>query len=156
MFDLAEQLEFTATSEDGRVLDALAHAKRHQSARGEYITAVDEEGSNSFGTRTQIGTGWNAYTFTGVTDLNADTYPDVIARDTSGALWLYPGNGSDGFGTRSQIGTGWNAYTFAGIGDFNGDGNPDVIAREDATGILWLYPRTATAFNTRQQTGSSW
>lgn len=44
MFDLAEKLEFTATSEDGRVLDALAHAQRHQGARGEYITAFDEEG----------------------------------------------------------------------------------------------------------------
>ncbi|MFF4829502.1 DUF4158 domain-containing protein [Streptomyces sp. NPDC001312] len=44
MFDLAEKLQFTATSEDGRVLDALAHAQRHQSARGECITAFDEEG----------------------------------------------------------------------------------------------------------------
>ncbi|MEU1216379.1 Tn3 family transposase [Streptomyces sp. NPDC005790] len=44
MFDLAEKLEFTATSEDRRVLDALAHAQRHQGARGEYITAFDEKG----------------------------------------------------------------------------------------------------------------
>ncbi|MFI1499236.1 hypothetical protein [Streptomyces platensis] len=44
MFDLAEKLEFTATSEDGRVLDALAHARWHQAARGEYITAFDEMG----------------------------------------------------------------------------------------------------------------
>lgn len=44
MFDLAEKLEFTETSEDRRVLDALAHATRHQGARGEYITAFDEEG----------------------------------------------------------------------------------------------------------------
>jgi hypothetical protein len=44
MFDLAEKLEFTATSEDGRVLDALAHARRHQAARGEHITAFDEMG----------------------------------------------------------------------------------------------------------------
>ncbi|WP_094792137.1 Tn3 family transposase [Streptomyces kasugaensis] len=46
MFDLAgaEKLEFTATSEDFRVLDALAHAQRHQAARGEYITAFNEEG----------------------------------------------------------------------------------------------------------------
>ncbi|MEU3602868.1 hypothetical protein ABZ714_29795 [Streptomyces sp. NPDC006798] len=44
MFDLAEKPEFTATSEDGRVLDALAHAQRHQSARGEYITAFDARG----------------------------------------------------------------------------------------------------------------
>lgn len=44
MFDLAEKLEFTATSEDGRVLDALAHAQRHQAARGEYISALSEDG----------------------------------------------------------------------------------------------------------------
>lgn len=46
MFDLADndKLEFTATSEDSRVLDALAHARRHQAARGEYITAFNEEG----------------------------------------------------------------------------------------------------------------
>ncbi|MFE4724182.1 hypothetical protein ACFRLW_49120, partial [Streptomyces sp. NPDC056728] len=30
--------EFTTTSEDGRVLAALAHAMRHESARGEYST----------------------------------------------------------------------------------------------------------------------
>lgn len=44
MFDLAEKLEFTATSEDGRVLDALAHAQRHQTARGEHISALSEDG----------------------------------------------------------------------------------------------------------------
>ncbi|WP_171076225.1 Tn3 family transposase [Streptomyces sp. YIM 121038] len=44
MFDLAKKLELTATSEDGRVLDALAHALRHEGARGEYITAFNEEG----------------------------------------------------------------------------------------------------------------
>ncbi|WP_331738126.1 Tn3 family transposase [Streptomyces sp. NBC_00069] len=45
-FDLADndKLKFTATSEDSRVLDALAHAQRHQAARGDYITAFDEEG----------------------------------------------------------------------------------------------------------------
>jgi hypothetical protein len=44
MFDLAEKLEFTATSEDGRGLAALAHAMRHESARGEYISALGEDG----------------------------------------------------------------------------------------------------------------
>ncbi|MFF3400361.1 hypothetical protein ACFYW6_17745 [Streptomyces sp. NPDC002659] len=44
MFDLAGKLEFTATSEGGRVLDALAHAQRHQAARGEYISALGEDG----------------------------------------------------------------------------------------------------------------
>jgi hypothetical protein len=44
MFDLAEKLDFTATSEDGRVLDALAHAQRNEAARGEYISAIGEDG----------------------------------------------------------------------------------------------------------------
>ncbi|MEU5525178.1 transposase [Streptomyces sp. NPDC047860] len=43
MFDLAEKLEFTVTSEDGRVLDALAHAQRNEAARGEYISALGED-----------------------------------------------------------------------------------------------------------------
>ncbi|MDR6980450.1 hypothetical protein J2X68_007190 [Streptomyces sp. 3330] len=111
----------------------------------------------SLGSVVQLGTAdWTGYAFAGVVDLNADTYPDVVARDASGVLWLYPGNGSNGLGTRSQLGTGWNGYTFAGIGDFNGDGNPDVIVRDDTTRILWLYPRTATAFSTRQQIGNGW
>ncbi|MCF3130991.1 hypothetical protein [Streptomyces olivochromogenes] len=40
--DLAEKLEFTATSEDGRVLRALAHVRRYESARGEYSSALGE------------------------------------------------------------------------------------------------------------------
>ncbi|MFH8683609.1 hypothetical protein [Streptomyces lydicus] len=46
MFDLADhdKLKFTASSEDSRVLDALAHAQRHQAARGDHITAFSEEG----------------------------------------------------------------------------------------------------------------
>lgn len=44
MFDLAEKLDSTATSEDGRVLDALAHARRNEAARGEYISAIGEDG----------------------------------------------------------------------------------------------------------------
>ncbi|XNR95421.1 DUF4158 domain-containing protein [Streptomyces sp. R-74717] len=43
VFDLADKPEFTATSEDSRVLDALAHAQRHQSARGESITAFNKD-----------------------------------------------------------------------------------------------------------------
>lgn len=46
MFDLAgnDKLKFTATSEDSRILDALAHAQRYHAAHGEYITTFNEEG----------------------------------------------------------------------------------------------------------------
>jgi hypothetical protein len=75
-----------------------------------------------------------------ITDFNGDGKPDVLARDTKGALWLYPGNGSGGWLAARQIGSGWNVMTaIEAPGDFNGDGKADVIAR-DGNGVLWLYP----------------
>jgi hypothetical protein len=44
MFELSGKLELTATSEDSRVLDALAHARRCKSSR-EYIPAFDDAGN---------------------------------------------------------------------------------------------------------------
>lgn len=44
MCDLAEKPQLTATSEDGRVLDALAHAQRNEAARGEHVSALGEDG----------------------------------------------------------------------------------------------------------------
>ena len=58
---------------------------------------------------------------------------DVVARDSSGNLWLYPGTGTGGsvaLGTRVSLGTGWQNYTIAAVGDFNKDGNADVVARD--------------------------
>ncbi|MEU6654487.1 VCBS repeat-containing protein [Streptomyces sp. NPDC046900] len=63
--------------------------------------------SNGLGTRSQIGSSWNAYTFAGIGDFNGDGNPDVIARDdATGILWLYPRTAT-AFSTRQQIGTGW-------------------------------------------------
>jgi hypothetical protein len=46
-------------------------------------------------------------------DFNGDARPDVLARDSSGNLWLYPGNGAGGWLTRSRVGQGWSGYTLA-------------------------------------------
>jgi len=35
----------------------------------------------------------------------------VLARDSAGTLWLYPGNNAVGFTARRPIGAGWNGYT---------------------------------------------
>ncbi|WP_374956263.1 FG-GAP repeat domain-containing protein [Arthrobacter sp. MYb23] len=48
---------------------------------------------------------------TGPGDFNGDGHSDVLARDTSGTLWLYPGNGTGGWLSRVQAGQGWNAMT---------------------------------------------
>ncbi|HEV7172784.1 glycoside hydrolase domain-containing protein [Pedococcus sp.] len=92
-----------------------------------------------------------------VHDWNGDTHNDVLARDGSGNLWLYPGNGTAGWLPRQQSGTGWNAMSvITASGDFNGDGRPDLLAR-DGSGTLWLYPGNGTGgWLTRQQVGNGW
>ncbi|CAH0223045.1 Extracellular basic protease [Arthrobacter sp. Bi83] len=90
-------------------------------------------------------------------DLNGDRKSDVLARDNSGALWLYPGNGSGGWLARVKSGTGWNGMTaIVAPGDFNGDGRADVLAR-DSSGALWLFPGNGRGgFLARVKVGSGW
>ena len=64
-------------------------------------------------------------------DFSGDGKPDVLARDTDGALLMYRGDGDGGWvtGKAEKIGSGWGPFTsiLAG-GDFSGDGKPDVLA----------------------------
>ena len=41
-------------------------------------------------------------------DLTGDRIPDVLARDRSGRLWLYPRSGTTAWRPRVQVGAGWN------------------------------------------------
>ncbi|MDN4646430.1 S8 family serine peptidase [Arthrobacter sp. PsM3] len=90
-------------------------------------------------------------------DFTGDGKTDVIARDASGELWLYPGTGAGGWFPRIDLGAGWIVMsTIVSAGDFNGDGKADVIAR-DNSGELWLYPGTGTGdWSKRQDLGGGW
>ncbi|MFE9558303.1 hypothetical protein ACFYMW_31190 [Streptomyces sp. NPDC006692] len=44
-----------------------------------------------------------------VGDATGDDKPDLVAREITGTLWLYPVAGNGRFGGRLRI--GWNAYT---------------------------------------------
>lgn len=90
-------------------------------------------------------------------DFNGDSFPDVLARDASGVLWLYPGNGSGGWLQRVQVGQGWNVMTaMIAPGDFNGDSNADLLAR-DTAGTMWLYPGNGKGgWLPRVQVGQGW
>lgn len=75
-------------------------------------------------------------------DMDGDGNPDVVVRDSSGRLLLYPGNGTGGFLPKRVIGVGWNSMNAILIpGDFSGDGIPDVVAR-DGSGQLFMYKGT--------------
>ncbi|WP_262106714.1 chitobiase/beta-hexosaminidase C-terminal domain-containing protein [Arthrobacter sp. Marseille-P9274] len=91
-------------------------------------------------------------------DFNGDNAVDVIARDSQGVLWLYPGNGEGRLLPKIKMGaSGWNTMTsIFSPGDFDGDGDADVLAR-DRAGKLWLYPGTGEGrLLKRIQAGTGW
>ncbi|MFF5297023.1 glycoside hydrolase domain-containing protein [Paractinoplanes globisporus] len=106
--------------------------------------------------RVYIGSGWNTMTqIVRVGDLNRDGREDVVARQTNGDLYFYPGTNA-GFGTRKKIGSGWNAMReIAGVGDLNKDGYPDLVAIQG--GYLYFYPgKAGTALGTRKVLSTGW
>ncbi|WP_244200526.1 S1 family peptidase [Micromonospora arborensis] len=115
----------------------------------------------AWGTRIQIGTGWQTMSKLVSGRFNRDSYDDVIAVEIStGKLWLYPGTAAGGnLGTRVVSGnSGWNAMSKLASGQLNrGDTYDDLLALESATGKLWLYPGTAagTTWGTPVLAGNS-
>lgn len=115
-----------------------------------------------FAARVKIGPGWQIYnTLTDTGDITADGKADLIARDTSGVLWLYKGTGNAAapFAARVKVGPGWGVYNVLnGPSDLSGDGRPDLIAR-DSSGVLWLYKGTGSGtapFAARAQIATGW
>ncbi|MFK4109376.1 FG-GAP repeat domain-containing protein [Streptomyces sp. NPDC002176] len=119
----------------------------------------------TFATKVQAGTsGWNGMdTLAGVGDYTGDGKNDLLARSTTGTLYIYPGTGSATanaiLGTRLTVpGTDWKNYTtLVSSGDNSGDGKADLIGR-DAAGALWLFKGTGVStapFAARVQIGTS-
>ncbi|WP_223936942.1 FG-GAP-like repeat-containing protein [Arthrobacter sp. StoSoilB5] len=90
-------------------------------------------------------------------DFTADGRADVLARDTHGALWLYPTSGTGGWLAPERVGQGWNSMTsIVAAGDFNTGGRADVLAR-DGDGALWLYAGNGSGgWLPRVQVGQGW
>jgi hypothetical protein len=72
----------------------------------------------------------------------ANGFSDILIVDSSGILWLQPGNGRGGFligGGRRRVSSGWGGMrTVFGPGDFSGDHKNDVMAVSSAGG-LYLF-----------------
>ncbi|MEU6454852.1 VCBS repeat-containing protein [Streptomyces sp. NPDC047065] len=96
-----------------------------------------------FAGRVKAGTGYGVYDqITATGDIGGAGAGDLIARDTSGVLWLHLGKGDGTFATRTRIGTGWDVYgDTVGVGDANHDGHPDLYASGDYA-ERYVYPGT--------------
>ncbi|MFD9035504.1 N-acetylmuramoyl-L-alanine amidase [Streptomyces sp. NPDC059567] len=67
-----------------------------------------------YASRVKVGTGWNMHNvILGPSDLTGDGKVDLMARDTTGVAWLYPGTGNAAspIGGRIKMGPGWQIYT---------------------------------------------
>ncbi|GHD38364.1 hypothetical protein GCM10010335_36950 [Streptomyces galbus] len=107
---------------------------------------------------TVIGTGWNTYDLlTSSGDLNRDGRSDLLARDRSGALWLYAGTGKGTFKSRVRVGTGLSGYTaLVGVGDLNGDGTGDLLGRDKAGNLYRWYGNGKGGIGGRVKIGAGW
>ncbi|MFE7602611.1 N-acetylmuramoyl-L-alanine amidase [Streptomyces sp. NPDC057494] len=117
---------------------------------------------NPFATRVRVGGGWNVYNeLISTGDMTGDGKPDLIARDTTGTLWMYKNTGGspNPYATRAKVGGGWGVYNvMVGPSDLDKDGKPDLIAR-DAAGGLWFYKNTngyPNPYATRVSVGGGW
>ncbi|MFD3535932.1 endonuclease/exonuclease/phosphatase family protein [Streptomyces sp. NPDC058664] len=109
-----------------------------------YKRTADGTYDGAVGNREQVGegfTGLNLLLAPGNFDGDPNSTPDLLGRDTHGALWLYRGTGT-GYASREQIGTNWDVYpTLVAPGDFTGDNKPDLLGI-DTAGNLYLYNGT--------------
>ncbi|GJF30243.1 hypothetical protein KNE206_29430 [Kitasatospora sp. NE20-6] len=122
-------------------------------------------GTNSFGSPSYLGNGWNTYDTLAFGDITADGRTDILGRDSGGELWVYPGTGNGGtdtFGSRQFSGNGWwpASWTSIRIADLNGDYKADIMGRTDQ-GDLYVYPNTTPAggtisFGARYFNGNGW
>lgn len=93
------------------------------------------------------GTGWNLANALMLGDATGDGKLDIVARDGSGNILVYPHNGAttSNFWTSIVTGaTGFGLDDRLELADVTADGRPDIVARSQA-GTLRVHPSLATS-----------
>ncbi|MBM2618177.1 DUF1906 domain-containing protein [Actinoplanes sp. LDG1-06] len=123
-----------------------------------YLSAFPGNGSLvDTNQRRTLGSGFGAMKeIVRIGDLNRDGREDVIARQTNGDLWFYPGTGT-GFGARKKIGAGWQVLReITAIGDLTGDGYPDLLAISKGHNLYLYAGQPGSKLSGAKLVGGGW
>jgi hypothetical protein len=134
---------------------------------GSALKTLSYTGSMSFTVRQILYGGFSGMrAATAVGPFGNDNLGDVVAIDSAGTAWLYPGLGSSGLNAgRVVLAQGWGAVTMiVPTGDWNGDGYTDFATRMsdgrlilrtgDGTGAITSSPTVGTGWNGLSQVTS--
>jgi len=108
----------------------------------------------------QISSVWGGYKSYAIPgDMTGDSRPDLVAVDTDGSVYLYPGKGTGQFYSRVKVvDKAWKGVKIFGHGDLSGDGRADLLVR-NTSGVLYLYRGTQqehTPWSARIQARTGW
>jgi hypothetical protein len=111
------------------------------------------------GAKVKIASGWKSrLSIIAGGDFSGDGMTDIVSRDSSGVMWLYPGNGKSGFKSRIKLATGWKwKSTVFSVGDVVGNDNcPDILAREKDGTINSYQGNCKSKIRGHQSWSSGW
>ncbi|MFE5595831.1 FG-GAP repeat domain-containing protein [Streptomyces sp. NPDC056549] len=131
---------------------------------GPYTWQITATPMNGIGPALKASGSFTVTRKAGAHDYDSDGSPDVLARDTSGRLWIqdvyhHPDWRQTLQSPESLIGSGWQVYDrIEAAGNLGGTASPDLVAR-DRSGVLWLYRGTGDGkapFSGRTRIGDGW
>ncbi|MEZ2390586.1 CAP domain-containing protein [bacterium RCC_150] len=114
--------------------------------------------SGGFGAPVLLGSsGWQSMTMAVGLWCTGNRLPQILATDSTGALFMYKNVGNTALGARTQVGTGVSAIRLTMV-DYDADGFQDLLA-VDPGGNLRLYRGSGQAVptsETRPIVGTAW
>ncbi|MFE6065352.1 FG-GAP repeat domain-containing protein [Streptomyces sp. NPDC056525] len=111
---------------------------------GPYTWQITAKPLNGIGPDLKASGSFTVTRKTGAHDYDSDGSPDILARDTSGRLWIQdtyrqPASHNVLQNRGLVISGGWQVYDrIEATGNLGGAAAPDLVAR-DRDGMLWLY-----------------